>query len=57
MEKAIDYSSELAKFNQFLELNSQKIKNIVPFNPTFSKDDEWYREDEWDEYYEELKNN
>ena len=54
MEKTIDYSKELLKFNQFLEQNMQKIMESVPFCSTISKDDEWFYEDEWDEDYKEF---
>lgn len=40
-------------FNNFLKLNKAKINAITPKNPTISKDDEWAKEDCWDNDYKE----
>ncbi|MFA9465600.1 MAG: hypothetical protein ACERKN_15050 [Velocimicrobium sp.] len=40
-------------FNDFLKLNKTKINAITPKNPTISKDDEWAKEDCWDNDYKE----
>lgn len=36
-------------FREFLKVNKSKIDSIVPKNPCISKDDEWRKEDFWDE--------
>ena len=38
-----------AMFNQFLDMNKEKINSIVPKNPPISKDDEWHQETFWEE--------
>lgn len=43
-------------FNQFLKANKAKINSIAPKNPSISKNDEWRKEDFWDEDYEEKDN-
>jgi len=38
-----------ADFKKFMEDNWDFIEANTPFNPTISKDDEWFYEDIWDE--------
>lgn len=34
--------------------NAEKIKSKTPSNPAIKKDDEWHKENHWDELYKEL---
>lgn len=43
-------------FNKFLKMNIKKIDSVVPKNPSISIDDEWRKEDFWDEDTEENNN-
>lgn len=36
--------------------NIEKIKATTPVNPSIKKNDEWRKEDSWDELYKELEN-
>jgi len=40
-------------FNEFLNLNKEKIDAITPKNPVISKTDEWNGESFWDTDYRE----
>jgi hypothetical protein len=43
-------------FQMFLAQNSNTIRSIISKNPTvITKDDEWRKENEWDDIYEEIK--
>lgn len=47
-------------FNEFVRKNRKKIREILQKQDgnhiATSKDDEWFEEDEWDNYYEEIAN-
>lgn len=43
-------------FQMFLKQNNNAIRSIISKNPTvITKDDEWRKENEWDDIYEEIK--
>jgi hypothetical protein len=48
---------KIISFDAFLEKNSKKICENTPINPAVSKTDEWLEETEWEELYNELKEN
>ena len=43
----------ISLFNDFLKNNKSKIDSFVKTNPSISFDDEWRKEDCWDEDYKE----
>ncbi len=50
-----EYETQMNEFNDFLKNNMDFIKQIVPTNPSISKDDEW-RTDDYSKYDEIRKN-
>ena len=46
-----EYETQMNEFNDFLKNNMDFIKQIVPINPSISKDDEW-RTDDYSKYDE-----
>ena len=43
-----------AVLTELLKRNEQKIRLNTPKNPCLTKDDEWYHDEKWDNFYEEL---
>lgn len=50
-----NYEVQMQEFNKFLKDNMSFIKQIIPMNPTLSKEDEW-RTDDYSKYDEIRKN-
>lgn len=48
-----EYETQMNEFNDFLKNNMDFIKQIVPINPSISKDDEWRTDDYFK--YDEIK--
>lgn len=44
-----EYETQMKEFNDFLKNNMDFIKQVIPMNPTISKDDEW-RTDDYSKY-------
>lgn len=50
-----NYDVQMKEFNDFLKNNIEFIKQVVPMNPTLTKNDEW-RTGDYSEYDKMRKN-
>lgn len=50
-----NYDVQMKEFNNFLKNNIEFIKQVVPMNPTLTKNDEW-RTGDYSEYDKMRKN-
>lgn len=50
-----NYDVQMKEFNSFLKNNIEFIKQVVPMNPTLTKNDEW-RTGDYSEYDKMRKN-
>lgn len=50
-----NYDVQMQEFNSFLKNNIDYIKQVVPMNPTLTKNDEW-RTDDYSKYDKIRKN-
>ena len=50
-----NYDVKMKEFNNFLKNNIEFIKQVVPMNPTLTKNDEW-RTGDYSEYDKMRKN-
>lgn len=50
-----DISLKKKLFSSFIMENSDEIYSTTPKMNVISKDDEWINENEWDDFFKELK--